>query len=424
MKQLFQDAIDNRKGWQITLTDWLVVLLGLGFTQGSLAVTLIVVARQVSFVEYGQYLACYGLLSLLVVLPNFGLDAWMLAGGPGILDVATSWKKAFGLRLLLLAAWLGTIFILNVFLPAETFRFEIILPTALGIIFDSLTLLSYTAWRVQNLHRRVSTFQIVSSVSLLTITFLLQLKPGQIVLFSMVRAAISVMTLVIVLIQTIQNLKPGSEILTTNRLLRASRPFVLADVATSIYLKADLTIASIFLGSTGAGTYGPALNLTNLLFMIPNALYFIAVPTLSKYFQHDQQSFRKFGAVQMIVQAISGIVLALLVFEFAPVVVQIAFGSTYRASGIAFRLMSPILFLKSLNFALGALLTAGNYQTWRTTVQVISALFNLIANLIVVVPIGITGIIFVYTFSELLLFIGYSIPIFKWWFRKEVFNPS
>ena len=257
MKRFFHSASISQKGRQATLANWLVVILGLGFTQGLLAVTLIVVARRVSVAEYGQYLACYGLLSLLVVLPNFGLDGWMLAGAPGILDINAAWKNAFRIRLILLGAWLGGVLLLSEFLPSGTFRSDIIIPTAFGLICDSLTLLSYSAWRARNLHRRVSVFQILSSATFISIIILLRLEPGQIVLFSWVRTAISSVTLACVLLGTGLLEKPGTNSFSPKQVLDASYPFVLADVATSIYLKADLTIVSIFIGSTGAGISRP-----------------------------------------------------------------------------------------------------------------------------------------------------------------------
>ena len=403
--------------------DWLVVLLGIGLAQGMLALALIIVARQVSTIEYGQYLACYCLLSLLVVLPNLGLDIWILAeGGSDGSDITVSWKSAFRLRFFLLLGWLAIVFILSMVLPAQTFPIKIMIPTTLGSICDSLTLLTYNSWRVQKRHRRVALFQIIFSMSLLAITYLAKLQNGQIVIFSIIRGAISFLNLLFVFIPTIKGLTPGLKRLPAKQMLRAARPYILADVATSIYMKADLTIISFFLGSVGAGVYGPALNMTNLLFMVPNALYLVALPNLSKRFQSESISFWKFGLGQTIVQGISGAVLALLIFQFAPLIIKVAFGDAYRQSGLAFRLMSPILFIKSLNFALGAILTAGNYQIWRTSTQVISALFNLIANLLIVIPIGITGVIWVYIFSEILLLIGYSIPVFKQRLRKEAVN--
>ena len=115
--------------------------------------------------------------------------------------------------------------------------------------------------------------------------------------------------------------------------------------------------------------------------------------------------------------------LSILVFEYAPMIVRIAFGPAYQASGIVLRWLSPILFIKSLNFGFGAVLTAGNNQTWRTTVQVISASFNLAANLAIVIPFGILGVVIVYLFSELLLLLGYSISVRNLYHGVERLDP-
>jgi O-antigen/teichoic acid export membrane protein len=75
---------------------------------------------------------------------------------------------------------------------------------------------------------------------------------------------------------------------------------------------------------------------------------------------------------------------------------------------VVLRLLSPILVLKSLNFGLAALLTAADFQSWRTTAQMVCAIFNVAANLVMIIHLGIVGVALVYMLSEALLLLGYA----------------
>jgi O-antigen/teichoic acid export membrane protein len=394
-------------------SNWLLILAGLVAAQGATALSLISVARRVSPAEYGQYLAIFGLLSLLIVVANFGLEAWLLAHSREFAsNTAQLWPNLVRARLRLVVAWLAGMVLLGLILPSAAFPRVVVYVTALGLGFDSLSLLAYSALRSLERHTPVTLLQIGAALALLSVTLILPLRPGQLLLFAIARTGLSGLMALIVL-RAVGGRRDRSvpTPIGLRELLRSARPFVLAETAVAIYLKADLSIIGLWLGATGAGLYGPALNLINITFMAPNALYFLVMPCLSRAQAMPDRSFQRIGLAQFLVQGAVGAALSLLMFVLSPLLVQLVFGPAYALSAGVLQLLSPIPFLKSLNFGLGAILTASGRQRQRTKVQVLCALFNVVANLIVVGPIGLGGVAVVYTASEFFLCLGYGYTV-------------
>jgi O-antigen/teichoic acid export membrane protein len=411
--------------WWLTLrapaASWTIILTGLIAIQGATALVLIIVARQVSPVEYGQYLSTYGLLSLLIVLPNFGLDAWVLATGHA---TTAAWRKVVGFRARLLLLWFAGIIVLGRFLPADSFPPDLVLLTAVGLAFDSLALLSYAGLRVQGFHQRVAAMQFVSSIALLAVTLLLPLGVSRITLFALGRTIVSVGAALVAMIAARQLYDRARIAIPVRGVLRAARPFASAELAAAVYLKADLTLVAWFLGPLAAGIYGPALNLTNLTFMVPNALYLLVVPVLAREYRTSRPAFRHLGTRQFIAQAAVGLVMSVGLFVLAPFMINLVFGPAYRASAVILRILSPIPFLKCLNFGSGALLSTSGCQSQRATMQVLCAGFNVSANLMIIGTYGVGGVALVYTFSELFLFLGYAFTVLRQWKSRFRYNSS
>jgi O-antigen/teichoic acid export membrane protein len=394
--------------------NWLLILVGLVAAQGATALALIVVARRVSPGEYGQYLAIFGLLSLLIVLANFGLEAWLLAHSRKFAsNINQLWPGVVRVRLYLILSWLAGMLLLSLVLPANAFPRAVVYVTAFGLAFDSLSSLALSALRSLELHKRVTQLQIGMAVCLLAVTLILPLRPGQLLWFALARTGVSCATAIVTLLVVGAWHPRLAAPIKSVEILRSARPFVLAETAVAIYLKADLSIIGLVLGAAGASLYGPALNLINITFMVPNALFFFVMPRLSRAHAMPDRSFQRIGLAQLALQGTVGAGLSLLLMLLSPWLVQLVFGSAYGLSARVLQLLSPIPFLKSLNFGLGAILTAGGLQSQRTKIQVLCAAFNLIANLIVVGPIGIGGVAVVYTASEFFLLLGYAVTVVR-----------
>lgn len=403
------------------LTNWGVVLLGLVVAQGVAAFNSVLVARRVLPADYGQYLACAGLSSLLIVLPGYGMDNWMLAqGGSRPERVGQLWYSAFRFRVVLLVVWLAGMSALSRVLPAGSYPLHVLLPTAFALGCDSVGLLTYSALRLLGYHRQVTVLQTVTALAMLGVTLVLPLGPGRIVIFVAARAAVSLVAAVVTVTLARPFLLRPSAYLPAGSLVREAQTFMLGDLAVLVYSRADLALVALFVGATGAGIFGTATNMITFSFIAPNALYFLVMPLLSRaYVSAPPGRFLRLGLLQLALQCGVGLVLSAGMFWLAPVLIRLVFGSAYDASIAVLRFLSFIPFLKSVNFGLGACLTSAQRQPQRTRVQMLCALFNAPVNWLVVGPLGLVGVACVDMCSEALLCLGYGWAAYSIWRRGQ-----
>jgi O-antigen/teichoic acid export membrane protein len=81
------------------------------------------------------------------------------------------------------------------------------------------------------------------------------------------------------------------------------------------------------------------------------------------------------------------------------------------------KLLSPILFLHSITFAVAAILVATNQQAKRTSIQVVAVAADALLNLILLPRLGIEGAAIAYVISEILLLAGYCWLVIR--FQKD-----
>jgi O-antigen/teichoic acid export membrane protein len=399
---------------------WGTVLSGLVIDRGASALALILISRRVPPEMFGQYLACFSLATFLAVLPAFGMDTWLLAQGKtSRAEVLSLWRGTIRYQSLFLAAWLVGLILLGFILPPETYPANLLVLATVGVGFDTLTLLTISALRCLNRHGLVSAVQSAASLLFLGIVLFLPEGAAGLNLFALIRALISAgLFLIVAGLMDIRALAGPTSTGSLRDFLRELFPYFTAEVAGATYLRADMNIVSFFLGPLGSAIYGPALNLLQVTFLAPRALFYYIVPRLSSLFKDQSagRSFSRMSALQTASQAAAGLVLSGILFFFSEPLIQITFGPTYIDSAPVLRLLSPIPFLRSLNFALAAVLITSRRQAQRTRVQVASAIFNVAANLLIVIPLRVPGVALVYVFSEFLLAAGYtflSIRVFR-----------
>ncbi len=395
------------------IVNWTIVLSGLVLYSGLNAITLIIVARRVAPLEYGQYLASFALASFLVIIPGFGMDAWLLTqSSDNKASAASLWASSIRTRGSLLFVWIIAMIPLSILLPNGTYPPSILLPTILGVALDSLILLSFSALRIRGQHRIVTLLQAGSGTSLLALTLMLPLSDGQIALFAVARTILSIFFfLILLLFMGRDYLKNRAPLMGFGRILGASRTFMWAELASSVYVKADLTLISIVIGPLGSSTYGPAITILQAAFIILRALFYFFVPTLSKTYSKNLRDYVNKSILHFLIQITTGAVISIFLFLLAEPVINLIFTAAYADSAVILRLLSPIPFIRSINFALGAVLTSSNRQKRRTRVQISAALFNIIGNLLIIGPLGINGVAVVYVFSEIFLALGYILLV-------------
>lgn len=401
--------------------NWGIILAGLLFQNGFNAISLILVARRVEPVEYGQYVATYALVSFLVILPGFGMDAWLLTQAQlSKRGTVALWLSSLQIRVVLLVIWAMFMVLLSNFLPDDTYPQSLLILTVVDIAFGSVALLSYSALRVQNRHTEVTIMQSVVSILLFIFILVLPVTEDYIYQFAFGRMSLSIFICFVAafLLKGREAIDRGLSHLSGRQILKGSKPFMPSELASAVYIKADVILVSLMLGSPGTAVYSPALSIIQISNLASRALFFFVVPRLSKTFARNAQFFLTHSRFQLLIQTAAGTCMSFVLWLFAPEIINVIFGSKYDQSIVILRTLSLIPFMRSINFGLAAILISGGYQSQRAKVQIVVAAFNVIAILLMITPYGLLGVALIFNISELILIGSYGFLV--WQLTKRI----
>jgi len=207
-------------------------------------------------------------------------------------------------------------------------------------------------------------------------------------------------------------------------ILTKSALFGFSEFLAMIYLQADLTLLSILAGKHDTGLYSPASSLVNALFIIPATVFNMVVPILVRQSTTIPQILNK-SLQRLSVGFLGlGILMAFVIFGIGGEVLRLFLGDKFIISSIILKILSPLLIFKSLGFGWAAFLIAVGWQNRRLVPQAISAVINVLANLLFIPKYGIVGAALVYVVSEFILSLGYGALVIQWQThtKKSLFN--
>lgn len=405
----------NVRQWAGTLGQWIVVLLGMVSTSIFSGLSLIVLARRVTPLEYGQYTALFSLAIVTVVLPNWGFTGWILAQPEAAARFGRRfWYATVGPRFLGLIGWALLLWVICLFLPSETYPLSIAALVLTGVVFDMLLAYGYNFLRVRDQHVIVTAFQTVSGLALLLWVMFGPLGPGLLMNFAAGRMLIS-LTAIVLLALMIHRRSPADPATAHEAAhetphrggLVQTGSYMLAEAASIVYIKADITMVGMYLGAQGVSQYGPASNLLTMTFLVGQALFFFMIPQLARLHKRDLTAFQARARQQFILQIASGVAVAIVLYIATPFLVLGLFGDAYAESIPLLQLLSVIPAIRAVTVGLAAVLMAVQRQPERTVVQMAAAVFNVVANLLVIDSFGLMGVVWVFIATEILIALGH-----------------
>ncbi|MCW3053861.1 MAG: Polysaccharide biosynthesis protein [Chthonomonadales bacterium] len=150
---------------------------------------------------------------------------------------------------------------------------------------------------------------------------------------------------------------------TIRTLSRSGVPFLMVGVFGAIYGQCDPLILAKISGVAAIGWYGLAKRLGGTTMVIPTALTVTTLPTLSRMYKEDQDSFRKairrlFNLMVICVIPIA----AVLILAPGQILSFLHYPASYRHSIPVFMLMGSALILWFLSQAVGTALIASDRQ--------------------------------------------------------------
>ena len=374
---------------------------------------MLIMARYFGLEDYSNYVAAYSLASFTAIFFNLGLDTWLLREGSFQENWKLSAQKVLSLKASIGLIWAGLLIGLAPSLRPDLFGFGLLALCVADVWFDSLLI---TMLAVLNIKRDIKAYSVsillLRGLKLIVLLVMIAVGSRSVMLIAGLRAAIAggLAVAVFLMLRLDFRFARRQESL---RMLRDSRAYTYSEFFSVIYMQADINLLTLLQGKVMAGIYSPALSVINALFIIPSSVYTFSIPTLSRTYHETPQMLPAAARKLLAGITLMGIVLFAGVGLLGDDLVRLLLGAEYETTGQLITMLSPVLLLKCLEFGLASVIVALNKQKERIFPQMIAAVMNVGLNLWLIPLYGVFGAARVYVISEVVLFLGYGIIVFR-----------
>ena len=200
-------------------------------------------------------------------------------------------------------------------------------------------------------------------------------------------------------------------------LIKESFSFFLSVIFTTFYMYINQIMISKFYSTTEVGVYSVAANIVIMLIFIPQMYGNSIYPVLSRFYVSSKKSLKFAYEKSLKYMIIIGLPIALGIYILAEKIILFLYGEEYLESAIVLSILCGYLFLKFLNPMTGYALMAINRQGSRLFSQGLSALLNIILNLILIPVYGLVGAAIATLITEIAFFIIYTSFIIRYGFK-------
>lgn len=183
--------------------------------------------------------------------------------------------------------------------------------------------------------------------------------------------------------------------------MKEALPFGLTTAFVTIYYYIDSIMLSFIQGNEVVGIYNVAYRIILIVLFIPSILNIVIFPAMSKFYLSSKESlmlsFRKYFKWM----ALIGIPMGVGITLFADFIIEILFGTEYKAAAFALQILiwSSVFIFLSGSFS--RLLESTDRQLVLTKIAGICALENIILNLILIPFYSYSGASFATVITEL-----------------------
>ena len=197
------------------------------------------------------------------------------------------------------------------------------------------------------------------------------------------------------------------------RSILAALPFSLISVVSIIYLKIDTVMLSVMKGDAVVGWYSAAFTVLLTMQFIPSIFSYAVFPSMSKFFVSSKDALKTTLEKSSKYLFIIGLPVTIGIILLAGKIVLIIYGNKFTNSIIALQILSLYLPLRFVNFAMYPTLYSVNRQMSAALSVTISAVANVVLNLLLIPVLSFAGAAIATVLTEIILFALYFYFISK-----------
>lgn len=197
----------------------------------------------------------------------------------------------------------------------------------------------------------------------------------------------------------------GFDISLLKSVLVQSLPYAFTSIFLYIYFRIDTVMLSLMINDQVTGWYSAAYKLMDVLTYIPFLVITAILPTMSKSFVKDQQVLKDLFDRTFRYLVILAIPIVVGVFLLASRIISFIYKGGFENAALALKILIWAEAFVFVNYLCGHLLNMIDKQKIFTKIVVVTTIFNVVLNLILIPKYSYTGAGVATLLSEALIFI-------------------
>lgn len=356
----------------------------------------ILVARMIGVENIGKFSFALSFTAIFAMVLDFGLTQVLIRESARDKEKTGRYlANAVALKLIgALFIYAAVVIIINVMgYPAITK--QLVYVSGLVMLIDSFSLSFFGVLRGNHNLKYESWGVIINQISVVTAGLVvLWLKLGLVPLM----AAYAIGSLFNFLFSTLMlkktygiKIRIGLEKSILKELLKFAIPFAIAGIFVRLYSSMDIVLLSKMADDQSVGWYSAAYKIAFALQFVGVASLASVYPAFSYYYQNSKEQLSATFTKVLYYLSILSLPLSIGVIAIADKVIEPIFGVEYMGSVPALQILMLCLPLAFLCFPIGAMLNACDRQNWNTANLGVTAIANIILNLILIPKFGYMG---------------------------------
>jgi O-antigen/teichoic acid export membrane protein len=205
---------------------------------------------------------------------------------------------------------------------------------------------------------------------------------------------------------------------------RDSAMFGFSNMIWVVYFNFDIFLMSLLRPDTEVGIYGGVYRVIAITYILGMAIANAFSPILFGKFASNRKEYARVCRNLVAMMSLIGLLLSVILFIYSGRVVVAILGVLYQEGAVIAKILSLAVMFRFLNFGIGEMLTTGNRQKARVSIEMVMLLTNVALNGLLIPLYGGVGAAVATGIAEIVLFIGAISLCFKYGLFEKGASPG
>jgi polysaccharide transporter, PST family len=187
---------------------------------------------------------------------------------------------------------------------------------------------------------------------------------------------------------------------------RDSAMFGFSNMIWVVYFNFDIFLMSLLRPDTEVGIYAGVYRVIAITYIIGMAIANAFSPILFGKFTSNRQEYARVSRNLVATMSLIGLLLSVILYIYSGSVVVAILGESYQEGAVVAKILSLAVMFRLINFGIGEMLTTGNRQNARVSIEMVMLLTNVALNGLLIPRYGGTGAAVATGIAEIVLFLG------------------